>query len=300
MAATKGSLARVLLVTGKGGVGKTTVAAGLAVAEVEANGSAALVEFGDGESGQRALGDARNMRGLTHVVIHPAEAIERAATPLLGGAMMAKLTLGNFAVKRMLRAAPAIRELAMLECVRMVSAEKPNRRVIVDLPATGHGLAWLAVPSQLRAATSSGPLHDLCVRLERDLVRAGMCSPVVVTLPERLVLLETLELCGAMKRQLGIPVARLLANRVPAPVDEGALAEAEALAASSDPHAVHARELARLLSTRMAAREHAMQALAEAGRASDDEPLIPLVLPEAPVDPSVRLVAQWLKIAGAL
>ena len=297
---TQTSLSRVLLVTGKGGVGKTTVAAGLAVAEVEARGAAALVEFGDGESGARALGDARTLRGLTHVVIHPAEAIERAATPLLGGAMMAKLTLGNFAVKRMLRAAPAIRELAMLECVRMVLDEKPNRWVIVDLPATGHMLQWLAVPSQLRAATTAGPMHDLCARLERELVSPGKCSPVVVTLPERLVLLETLELCASMKRQLGIPVARLLANRVPAPIDEAALAEAQALGDSGDPRAEAARELARLLSTRKAARDHAMQALAEAGRVSDDEPLVPLVLPDAPVDPSIRLVADWLKIAGAL
>src|SRR5688500_2859800 len=87
-------LAQVVLVTGKGGVGKTTVAAGLAVAAAHAQGSAALIEFGDGESGKRALGKAR--RSIDHLVIAPGEAITRAAAPLFGGGIVARVALGNF------------------------------------------------------------------------------------------------------------------------------------------------------------------------------------------------------------
>jgi anion-transporting ArsA/GET3 family ATPase len=74
-------LAQVVLVTGKGGVGKTTVAAALALAEAEAGRRAALVEIGDGESGARVLGDAlarfggSGRRALDHVVLEPTEAL---------------------------------------------------------------------------------------------------------------------------------------------------------------------------------------------------------------------------------
>ena len=49
-------LKAVVLVTGKGGVGKTTIAAGLAEAAVTRDGQAMLIEFGDGDSGRRVLG----------------------------------------------------------------------------------------------------------------------------------------------------------------------------------------------------------------------------------------------------
>jgi Mrp family chromosome partitioning ATPase len=55
---------------GKGGVGKTTVAASLAALEAETHGEAIFVEFGDGESGRRALAGAQ--RNVEHVVIRPA------------------------------------------------------------------------------------------------------------------------------------------------------------------------------------------------------------------------------------
>jgi Mrp family chromosome partitioning ATPase len=100
------SLAPAVLVMGKGGVGKTTVAAALATLEAETRGRAVLVEFGDGESGRRALGAAH--RGVEHLVITPAEAIQRGATPLFGSATLAKLALGNFAMRPLLRAAPAL------------------------------------------------------------------------------------------------------------------------------------------------------------------------------------------------
>ena len=88
-----GALASAVFVTGKGGVGKTTVAAGLALAAAEADGGAVFVEFGDGEAGRRALGD--KPRRLSHVAIRPDQAVLAAAAPLFGSATLAKLALGN-------------------------------------------------------------------------------------------------------------------------------------------------------------------------------------------------------------
>ena len=290
-------LTRILLVTGKGGVGKTTVAAGLAFALAKAHGAAALVEFGDGESGARSLGANAHKHGVTHVVIRPDESIVRATAPLFGGGLIARMALGNFAIKRLFKAAPAVRELAMLECVRLVAEEKKDRPIVVDLPATGHGVAWLRVPAQLRDATVKGPLFELTDRLVRELITPGRASPIIVTLPERLVLAETLELCGAMEREVGLAPARLVVNRMPPPIPAGAIADARKLGEGRLPIAGAARELENVLSTRELARDEALAVLGDAGLRSG---LRPALLPEAPTDPHGRDVAEWLVREGVL
>jgi anion-transporting ArsA/GET3 family ATPase len=284
-----------VLVTGKGGVGKTTVSAGLAVAQAARHGRAALVEFGDGESGARALG---KQKGVDHIVIKPEEALTRAASPLFGSGLFARVALGNFAVKRMLKAAPALRELAMLECIRLVAADKPERHVIVDMPATGHGIAWLRVPKQLREVSQTGPFFELCDRVAKEIVSPGRCSPVVVTLPEKLVLKETLELCEAMENIVGLPAARLIVNRMPSELAHEAVLEARQLGEGKTPLATAARALAEVLAAREAARREALSALDDAK--TSGPALVPVLLPEWPIDPTAPQVAEWLVAGGAL
>jgi anion-transporting ArsA/GET3 family ATPase len=287
------SLAPALLVMGKGGVGKTTVAASLAVLDAETHGAAVLVEFGDGESGRRAL--AGSHKHVTHVVIKPADALQRGAAPLFGSATVAKLALDNFAMRPLLRAAPAIRELAMLEAVRQVVAEHPGVRVVVDMPATGHGVAWLRVPKQGRDFLGAGPLFEMCDRVGRELLSPGRASIVVVTLPERLVIEETLELCEALAREVGLPADRVVVNRVPLPMAPGALADARSLAAGGGAIGEAARSLVHALEAREAAGAEATGALEALTLKEHAIWRVPL----APVDPSARDVARWLRGEGA-
>ena len=282
-----------VFVTGKGGVGKTTVAGGLAVAAAERGQQALFLEFGDGQSGRRVLRGAP--AHVEHVVIRLDQAARRAATPLFGSALLAKVALGNFAMKPLLRAAPAIRELAVLELVRQEVAAHPGARVVVDMPATGHTLSWLRVAEQGRDLVRRGPLFDLCDRLMNELLHPGRATVVVVTLPERLVLSETAELCEALKSQVGLNVGRLIVNRVPAALEPQALEDARRLAAAGGETARAAQQVADLLALRAGALEEVMQTL----RQELGEDTRAMTLPNAPVDPSAATVAQWLAEQGA-
>lgn len=288
-------LKAVVLVTGKGGVGKTTVAAGLAEAAVKTDGRAMLIEFGDGESGRRVLGRSSK---VAHRVVDPRVAMERAIASLLGSTLLAKVFLNNFAVRPMLRAAPAMRELAMLECVRIYADEMPGARIVVDMPATGHGLTWLRLPVQMRDMFASGPIHDLAQRVIDRIVSPERCSVVVVTLPERLVLSETVELCHALETEVKLPPSRLVVNRLPAEIADAAFHEVRALIARGGPEGDAARELLTVIEARAEARRDALEILTKATKRGDLH-TAPVLYGEMLDDPKADAVATFLLAENA-
>jgi anion-transporting ArsA/GET3 family ATPase len=288
-------LAPAIFVTGKGGVGKTTVATGLVCAAVDAGTRAVLVEFGDGASGRRALGQARDR--IEHVIIDPRRAIMQAAGPVFGSPLLAKIALGNFAMKPMINSAPALRELAVLELCRKTVADNAGARVVFDMPATGHGVAWLRVAEQVGRLTRRGPLYDVCARVQEELLQPGRASIAVVTLPERLVLAETLELCQQLDEEVGLPVDRLVVNRVPTAPEPQALADAHRVASTGGEVGAAAAQLAEVLSIRSRMRAEVVSALEEVARHEHARGLTRL--PMAPADPHGPEVAAWLREAGA-
>ena len=285
--------APVVFVTGKGGVGKTTVAAALALQARQQGLRAALVEFDDGHAGARALGDYAS--NLNHVVLSYDKALVETLSQVLGSRILAKAIVSQRAIRRLIRAVPALREFAFLDRIRTLVAEQHLERVVVDLPSSGHALDWLRVPHAFDRFLGRSPLGNMGRTIHEQLVEPGRSDVVIVTLAEPLVVKETEELCRRLRSELSIAPALVVVNRTVRPDPEGAWDAARALAEGSGESAEAAREVLEILTARADQAEDTSYAFGLA-RALDAARVI--ALPETPHDPSAAQVAQWLVQEG--
>jgi len=203
----------VVFVTGKGGVGKSSVAAALAVAEARRSGKAVLVEFEGSTAAARALGN--ETEGVRTVVVEYIEALAETIGKMLSSRLLAKLVVKQRALKKVVEAVPAIRELVALDRVRSLAAESPGTRIVVDLPATGHAVDWLRVPSAAERFLKVGPAAKMCRAILEEVLSKDKSALVVVSTAEPVVAMETRELCHRLQHELGRRPELMVVNRVP-------------------------------------------------------------------------------------
>ncbi|MBN2358662.1 MAG: hypothetical protein JXR83_04365 [Deltaproteobacteria bacterium] len=205
----------LILVTGKGGVGKSTVAAALCELAVRRRGGAVAVE----STVCPRLATMLDPGASVQVVNIE---LEKALPALIG--RIARLPaiinalLTNRVIRLFLRTAPAVGELVLLDEIReIVDANQPRGwPVIVDLPASGHAVALLGTPRAARRLVRVGPVERLCDRLEQMLLDQRRCELVVVALPEELPVNETIELWRRAS-ELGLNCRTVVVNQVPRP-----------------------------------------------------------------------------------
>lgn len=217
---------KFLFVVGKGGVGKTTVSAALALGAAKAGKRVLVAQCNAKDRMGHALSvdpigpDIRNVApDLDAVNMEPGAALEEYGMMVLKVRALYKLVFENRFVSAFLRGTPGLDAWAMLGKAQHHAREQSHGRdrydlVIVDAPATGHGLDLLRVPRVITQVAPPGLLRkeaENAWELFSDPVKSGV---VLVSLPEEMPTNETLELHAAVRGELGLPIAGLVVNGI--------------------------------------------------------------------------------------
>jgi len=238
----------MLVVTGKGGVGKSTVAAALGLVAARSGRRTIVAEVarrGDVASafdraGAEPFEEIELAPGLFHISIDPQDALEEYLRDQLPRGPVADLLARSRVFGLLAAATPGMREL--LTVGKLWELAQLDRRtpgagaydlVVVDAPATGHGLAVLTAPRTFAAAAGSGPVARQGKRIDATLSDPTLTAVLAVARAEELAVTETGELRAALRAGMGLELERVVANAL----DPDRFSEREA--AQLRAHAAH-------------------------------------------------------------
>jgi anion-transporting ArsA/GET3 family ATPase len=274
----------VLVVAGKGGVGKTTMSAALARMASQAGCSVLVVEL-EGKSGITGAFGLRNDLGYEETELAPGVRARR-LTP--DDALIEYLEdhgLGRVS-KRLARsgvldvvatAIPGIRDVLVLGKVKQLERERAADLIVVDGPATGHAVTFLTSAAGLVNAARGGPLRTQAQDVVDLLNDPGRCRVILVTLPEELPVSETIESAYTLEDKAGVQLGPVIVNAAdpePGGLEHPAAQVAAAAGATLAPGRLAAMEEAR----RFRLARHAVSA-EQLARLGQELPLPHLVVP---------------------
>jgi len=216
---------RLVVVTGKGGVGRTTVAAALALVAARQGKRTMVAEVAQQERMSRAFrkegvgySETELAENFWAMSVDPQRALDEYLGQQLGGAL-AGLLFHNRIFEYFVAAAPGVRELTTIGKVwELAQLERRNRRmapydlVILDAPASGNGLAMLKAPHTFAEIARVGPVRrraDYIHDFLRDPQRTGVVS---VALPQEMPVNETIEFRAKLHEEMGMRTDAVVVN----------------------------------------------------------------------------------------
>jgi anion-transporting ArsA/GET3 family ATPase len=269
------SQSRVLIVAGKGGVGKTTMVAalahlaagaGLSVLVIELEGRTGVSTAFGGSGGLGYAGEVLHAAGATDLgagavderaVIPPGVVHARTITPddaLLeylddhGMKRFSKRLLSSGIIDIVAGAIPGIRDILVLGKVKQIEQQGIADLVLVDAPATGHTMTFLSSAGGLLDAARGGPIRSQAADVVALLANPERCQVALVTLPEEMPVNEVVEAAYQLEDKVGIALGPVIVNACYAAVDSLATAASDTVAAAGavlDPALVESLEQAR-------------------------------------------------------
>jgi arsenite/tail-anchored protein-transporting ATPase len=198
---------KLVIVAGKGGVGKTTVSAVLARAAADSGRRVLLVEL-DGKPGLAALAPDLEVRSIS-----AADALEEYLHEH-GFRMIAKRLATTGVIDVVGTAAPGIHDLVVLGKVKQLERSGDWDLIVVDGPAAGHAVTFLTSAAGLRDAVRSGPVRAQADDVVAMLADPDRCQVVLVTEPETTPVNELLETAEMLRSRVDVRLGPVVVNQV--------------------------------------------------------------------------------------
>jgi anion-transporting ArsA/GET3 family ATPase len=216
---------KLVIVTGKGGVGKTTLTAALAHAAVAQGKRVLCAEIVAHPETPSQLVDVLGGPAPREEPVAAGERIDAVLlTPTMGHRrflqdilplkMLADAAMRSQGLRKFLSAAPGLSDMGVM--YRAVDLMRRDRwdLMLLDSPATGHTLALAQIPEFLLRVIPKGPIGRMAKAGLEILTDPKLTGAVVVTVPEMLPVTEALELARGLERYR-VPVSGVVVNRVP-------------------------------------------------------------------------------------
>jgi anion-transporting ArsA/GET3 family ATPase len=211
----------LVYVTGKGGAGKTTVAAALGLAAVARGRRAIVCDLAGSDQLGRAFGlppghggELRLTRRLSSLSLDLQEALEEWLRRQPGGAAAVAVLTRSQAFAHFVAAAPGAKEIVTVGKVIDLARRAAYDVVIADGPSTGHALGMLASPQTLGDVARIGAVGTQARELRDFLGDPASAGYVGVTLPEEMAVQEVLELERSLPGAVGRELDLIVVNSV--------------------------------------------------------------------------------------
>lgn len=220
---------KIYFVTGKGGVGKSTFAASLALKLSHSGLKTILVELGDQSYFQDYFSLKKEVgfepvsvtKNFDLALFTGADCLKEYALHLLKIERIYKLFFENPISKSLVNVAPALKELAILgkitSAIRKHGPPLKYDRIVVDGYASGHFMTLMTAPNAMATAVPFGPMGEQSRGIHNVLTDSQYCHYFIVSLPEELPMKETAELKKSLHKELGIE-AQVVMNKMLSPL----------------------------------------------------------------------------------
>ena len=217
---------RLVIVTGKGGVGKTTVSVALGMRAAAEGKRTIVCEVSSQENASRmfehttvGFHEVELEENLWAISIDPDESMREYVLLQLKVRAMRDMLFRSRIFNYLAAATPGLKELVTIGKIwelaqldRKVKSGRKYDTVIVDAPATGHGVGFLQTPRTFANIARVGPIHSQAQTLDRFITDHDNTGVAIVALPEEMPVNETAALEHDLVEEVGVAVDRVYLN----------------------------------------------------------------------------------------